>query len=151
MENNKKIDKFLIKHCSFITAYNKLLEGFEIVSVRTDNRYKMEQMPTTGYKKLYIYEKEKWKYRGYIQSQEIFNQWIVLDKKHNCGCVDFDDLNIDIQNDITALLKLKDSNKPWVMYQINKDGMYYSFDNRFERIYVIDNDKLSEYDIEIFT
>lgn len=71
-------------------------------------------------------------------------------KKYNCECMDFNNLNIDIENDTTALVKLKDSNKPWVMYQINKDGMYYSFDNRFERIYFIDNDKLSEYEIEIF-
>lgn len=143
------IDRFLIEHCSFITAYNKLLEGYEVTSLQTHNRYKMEQMPITGYKKLYIFEKGQWKFRGYIQSSEIFNEWMVWDKGNGYECVDFDELNIDIKNDTTALLRLKNSNKPWVIYQINKDGMYYSFDNRLERIYTIGNDKLSEYDIKI--
>lgn len=79
---------------------------------------------------------------------KILKQNIETYINNNYSHIDFEDLNIDIQNDATVLLRLKDSNDPWVMYQINRNGVYYGFGEGFETIYIIDNDKLSEYDIK---
>lgn len=146
---NKSDKNFLISKCSFETAYKKMLDGFEVVSLRTGNRYKTIICPISKYIKLYILENEKWKYRGYIQTQEMFNEWKVMHNKKTSKSVNCEDLNIDIKNDTVAFLRIKNSNKHWIMHQITKDGIYYSFDNKFERVYIVDEDMLCEYDIEI--
>lgn len=80
---------------------------------------------------------------------KILKQNIETYISKNGSNIDFEDLDIDIQNDTTAFLRLKNSNKPWVMYQINRHGTYYGFSEGFKILYVVDKDKLTEYDIKI--
>lgn len=85
-----------------------------------------------------------------IKEKEILMNKVVKYKMDcNCKSIDFEDLDIDIQNDTMALLKLKGRDEPWTFCQVNRNGVYYGFDRTFAEFYVVDNDKLSRYDIKI--